>query len=563
MKKLHDSITKPMAIIYCRVSTKGQEEDGTSLDSQEAACRTFAEQQGYSVGRVTREVYTGAELWDRPKLAQDRDDIKAGLFQALIVFAIDRLTRDPIHLMIISDECERKGAALEFVTEPLDSSPEASLIRYVKGYAAAMEREKIRERNLRGKRQRAISGKVHGHGPELYGYRRDKAAGVRLVYEPEAAIIQRIFHGYVLDGQSLKEIIRRLNDQGISPPSVGKLTFPDAARRPRWAKGQIHRILKNPTYAGRGIAWRFQSQGPKKSPLVRPQEEWITLPDGTTPALVTPEIWQAAQDRLHSNKGEHSRNMNKARQYLLRGLVTCGVCGCAMYSAPHRDKRAYRCSSRDKPQGACGGRSVPAPEAEAWVWGEVTAMLRNPQMIADELKRRQEAGPDPMLESDLEAARKALAKAEKQQGQWVARLRDTDDDDGALWNLVKAEAARLDQEKRDLHATMEDIQGRMSQQQHAVDKLDALHVYCARVGQNLESFGFDEQRLALEALGIRVTANGREWQLDGSIPLESGVLSPAILCTVQNAYTFRFLSTKQGAVALEVGDLVETLKVKA
>jgi len=152
-------------------------------------------------------------------------------------------------------------------------------------------------------------------------------------------------------------------------------------------------------------------------------------------------------------------------------------------------------------------------------------MLRNPQMIADEVKRRQEAGQDPALESDLEAARKALAKTEKQQGHWIARMRDTDDDDGALWDLVKSEVARLDRGKRDLHVMIEDIQGRMSQQQHAVDQLDALHTYCERVGQNLESFGFEEKRLALEALGIRVTGNGRAWQLEGSIPMESGVVS--------------------------------------
>src|SRR5687768_5172800 len=112
--------TKGTAVVYCRVSTKGQEEDGTSLDSQADACVKHAEALGYTVGRVTREVYTGAELWDRLKLAQDRADMKAGQFQALIVYAIDRLTRDPIHLAIIAEECDRAGVALEFVTEPLD-----------------------------------------------------------------------------------------------------------------------------------------------------------------------------------------------------------------------------------------------------------------------------------------------------------------------------------------------------------------------------------------------------------------------------------------------------------
>ena len=165
------------ALVYCRVSTINQKEEGTSLLSQAA-------------GRVTQEVYSGAELWDRPKLSQDRADLKAGHFAALVCYATDRLSRDPIHLAISAEECERTGVALHFVSETFDDSDEAALIRYIKGYSSTKEREKIRERSLRGKHTRALQGKVHNAGSELFGYRRDKERGVRLIYEPEAAIIK-------------------------------------------------------------------------------------------------------------------------------------------------------------------------------------------------------------------------------------------------------------------------------------------------------------------------------------------------------------------------------------
>jgi hypothetical protein len=47
------------------------------------------------------------------------------------------------------------------------------------------------------------------------------------------------------------------------------------------------------------------------------------------------------------------------------------------------------------------------------------------------------------------------------------------------------------------------------------------------VAHNLTSFGFEEKRLALAALDIHVMANGREWRITGSIPLEAptGVMS--------------------------------------
>jgi len=165
------------ALIYCRVSTKRQGEEGLSLESQQAACVQHAESLGYTVESTTQEVYTGSELWDRPLLARDRNDIRAGKYQALIVYAIDRLSRNPIHLALIAEECERAGCALIFVSEPLDSSPEGRLIAYVKGYAAQIEREKIRERTMRNKHQRVLNGKVPNAGCELYGYIRDRDAG--------------------------------------------------------------------------------------------------------------------------------------------------------------------------------------------------------------------------------------------------------------------------------------------------------------------------------------------------------------------------------------------------
>jgi site-specific DNA recombinase len=155
------------ALIYCRVSGKAQEEVGTSLESQEAACVQHAEQLGFQVGSIVRETYSGIQLWDRPKLSEARIDIKAGKYGALIAYAVDRLSRDPIHLAIISDDCDRGGVQLLFVTEQMDDTEEGRLVRYIKGYAAKKEHEKIKERTMRGRHQRGLQGKVPNAGVEL------------------------------------------------------------------------------------------------------------------------------------------------------------------------------------------------------------------------------------------------------------------------------------------------------------------------------------------------------------------------------------------------------------
>ena len=122
-----------------------------------------------------------------------------------MAYAIDRLSRDPVHLGVILSEAEHQGVQVECVTEPLDDTPEGQLLRYIRGYAAKVELEKIRERNLRGKHACVRNGKIHGHGIERYGYRRDKELddhgklvknGKRSPYEPEAVSVHQIFQWY-------------------------------------------------------------------------------------------------------------------------------------------------------------------------------------------------------------------------------------------------------------------------------------------------------------------------------------------------------------------------------
>src|SRR5215213_2851355 len=111
------------AALYCRVSTLDQEQDGTSLDSQEAAGRGHAGVLGASIVAVYREVYTGANLWDRPKLTELRELIRHRVVDIVIIYALDRLSRDQAHIFIVMDEAERHGVQLKFVTEVFDASP--------------------------------------------------------------------------------------------------------------------------------------------------------------------------------------------------------------------------------------------------------------------------------------------------------------------------------------------------------------------------------------------------------------------------------------------------------
>ncbi len=518
----YDSKTRK-AIVYCRVSTKGQE-DGTSLESQADACVRHAESLGYVVDHVTRETYSGAELWDRPKLAQDRADIKASKVQALVVYATDRLSRDPIHLAIIAEECQKAGVELIFVTEPIDNSREGQLIQYVKGYAASIEREKIRERQLRGKQTRLRNGKLHNHGHELYGYIRDKDHGVRLIKEAkdgiadEADTVRRIYQ-WVADGKSLRWIARTLNAEGVPSPSFDKIRL-RGEKQARWGSGQLHRILRNPAYAGRTVTWRYQGHGAKKNSTIRDESEWITLPDGTTPAIVSEALWNTAQQKLDTNKGLVTRN--EKTPYLLRGLVLCAVCGLRMH--PDKEKgqfRVYRCHSRQTPDGACGAKRVPAEAVEQDVWSKIAHALSHPYILTRQIEQRRESGEASRLENDLASARQSLTQRDREFKALEGRVRQAASDDFMFATLRNA-MEKVEKERQAIRSCIADLEHRIADEQRSLKQLTDLEAYCQAVSGDLDTFSFEQKRRALEAWNIQVLANGRTWNLKGIITTSEG-----------------------------------------
>lgn len=527
LREVPDSMGRGEALIYCRVSTIGQEQDGTSLDSQEAAGRAHAETLGYTVGRVSREVCSGATFYEvRPALKRDLADIRAGQFQAVIIHDTDRLSRDdPVCLLMFVRECDQAGAAFISVLEPnLDLSDEGQLLLYVKGFNNKRERAKILERTLRGKRQRALNGKVHTEGPDKYGYGRDKAAGKRVIKEDEAVIIRQIYQMIAYGGHSFRSAAKALDEQGIPTPGRAFVQEHDPGRVAslHWDATTIARIIRNPLYKGETWEWMYQRQADMQGK--RPADQWIRLPDGVTPAIVDETLWEAAQVAVQQQSGDHTRN-TKSWQYLLRGLVFCGVCGMKMWPNWRRrvtsdptspQLRVYRCSSYQSHAGFCGGGAIRADEVEAWAWEHIAAIIRDPDLVAAEMKRHQEEGPDPAIATELATAQRKIAECDRQLQRLVDKyVASTDESMEPFYERRKDE---LKAEKEQWTRRAKEAEQYLTHYQHAQAGLEALYAMCARIAENLETFTFEEKREALEAFDIRITGNGYDWTLRGYLP---------------------------------------------
>ncbi len=311
------------AAIYTRVSTDKQEEDGTSLNSQAENCTQYANVNDIFVVITFREVFTGSLYRERPLLSKLREMARNNEIDCIIINTFDRLSRNQTHLAVLIDEMTHKGISIECVKEKFDDTAAGQFMRSAMAFVAQVEREKIAERTDTGRRKRIHEGKIMPGWKPRYGYvwsgeKKERFA----LHTQEAEVIKKIFHLYAFEKGTCRNIARRLSDEGIPSPT-GKLA---------WTDSTVRLILIDPMYTGRGSAFRYDTKLGKEpgkyGTRLRPEEDWLALPEGVVPPIIDEDLFMKVQERLKLNKVESSRNNPHPESAILRcGFIRCGYCG--------------------------------------------------------------------------------------------------------------------------------------------------------------------------------------------------------------------------------------------
>lgn len=497
----------PRAAIYVRVSSSKQEDEGTSLATQEASCRASCAERGFDVVAVFSDTHTGSELFERPALSALRERIRAGEVDVVVAHALDRLSRHQAHLGLILSECDHAGATLAFVTEALDDTPEGRLLQSVRAYAAEIERLKITERTQRGRAERLRSGKPHAGPRPLYGYqwveekhpRTGKPVKTRLAEHPETApIVRRIFRE-IAAGGSACGVGRRLTAEGIPTPT-GKAY---------WHPVTVTLIVRHPAYVGDLTARRWRTERvPGRGPVQsrRPVEEQVVLPDAA-PALVSRELAEAAASRLASNRQAATRNNRRPSEALLRGgYVRCATCGGALHVENHPTRGAlYRHSRQGRARHGCTDVVIAAADLDPLVWQGMRSRLLDPDLIGAELDRLRREDP---TRADLAVLDRRMGDVERRQRTLVRRLGVEEDDDIAA--LIRAELAAVIAERKHLEAERVALEQQRASWEDAQHHLADLERWVQSVAGKLDSADYATRRLALDALAVDV----RLWPID-------------------------------------------------
>ena len=337
---------KPGAVIYCRVSTEDQAENGTSLETQERAGYDFAERElRLPVLTVYRDEGISGAKFDRPGLQAALCDIREGRACALVSYDISRLSRDSEHQQRIKKIVRNAGATLKFCKGSFDDTEEGDLAFGIMGQMADYERRLFRRRSMSGKRQRAEEGlqPCRTHSP--FGYhivtKEDVMSGrypigtegTYQVLSETAPWGSRIFEEFAEHG-CISRIVRLLLDSRV--PTV---------RGGEWRPATVRQILLNPVYKGKATFGR-RMVVPQDSHEARPNRPGTkrdyslreTPPDRWTlidaPALVEEPTWDRCQEILRSSATEKKARHGGTplKMYMLASLTRCVKCGNRTYA---------------------------------------------------------------------------------------------------------------------------------------------------------------------------------------------------------------------------------------
>src|ERR1035438_5645276 len=157
-------------VIYCRVSSKEQIE-GTSLETQEAACRDYAHAKGMNVLKVFVEQGESAKFADRTQLLEliDFSRQSKDKVDTLLVWKIDRFARNVADHYSIKTTLLKYGVRVASVTEPIDSDPTGKLMEGALASVAQFDNDVRAMRTVQGMRRRIQDG-IWPRKPPL-GYR--------------------------------------------------------------------------------------------------------------------------------------------------------------------------------------------------------------------------------------------------------------------------------------------------------------------------------------------------------------------------------------------------------
>lgn len=199
------------AVGYIRVSTEKQAKEGVSIDNQRERIKSYCDYKGYRLKEIIEdEGVSGGKNREREGFVSLLNRIEQNEFNALILYSLERLSRDMLTLLCLERFLDEHSVELHTVEGQIDTSTPDGFIGFgMRAFLGEVERRQVKYRTKRAMEYKKGKGGVVGHIP--YGYKRD---GDILIPDKNEQEIIRLVNKLYREKKSLSFVVKRLTELG-------------------------------------------------------------------------------------------------------------------------------------------------------------------------------------------------------------------------------------------------------------------------------------------------------------------------------------------------------------
>lgn len=389
------------AIIYARVSTRRQADDGLPIDSQIERCKARAASVNAEVLRVFADEGVSGRIESRPAFQAAIGFCLTERPHYFITWSTSRFARDQADAIAYKRKLAAVGTRVVYCGMEIDRDTNSGFL--TEAMLEVMDEYQSRAIATDTRRSMARNAELGyfngGHPPVGYAPQpavEDPRRKRLAIVEEEAEIVRRIFT-LRLEGLGAGSIAAMLNDEGVE------------LRGKRLEKNRVLSILRSDAVRGYSVFGRRE----RRSRAVLERSEW-TIVRSHEP-IIDEGTWAAVQALVDDSRAEPGAGGSPLSQWLFTGLARCGRCGGSLQieTAKGRSRRYsyYNCRNAQR-YGTCPGRRIRADQFDAWLLDEIATVVFSRQNLVRVLNDMREACEVWSAEQEREI-RAALAKVKK------------------------------------------------------------------------------------------------------------------------------------------------------
>ncbi|WP_295794695.1 recombinase family protein [Mucilaginibacter sp.] len=280
------------AVIYCRVSTKEQVDEGNSLVSQERLCREYALKEGYEIAEIFIEKGESAKTTDRKELKRMMEfcTTKRDRVQAVIAYKVDRISRNIADYSMIKVRLKKFNVTIRSVTEFFEDTPAGRFMESIIANVGQFDNEVRTERSVGGMKEAVQEGRYVWKAPLGYdNVRIDNKATI--APNAMAPLVTETFE-LIADRCYSTEVVRlMMKEKGLVDAKGNAIN-----------RSYFFRIIRNPLYKGT-------------------LKQFGMISKGTYQPMVTESLFDDVQAALKGRKNKIKHYVKENPDFPLRRFI--------------------------------------------------------------------------------------------------------------------------------------------------------------------------------------------------------------------------------------------------